>query len=126
MNKKTENLPAQKIKKIEVKFNLNKVFNKSFVYILIGLLFLPMIFSFLTGSDRERISLSQLVKDVREEKVKQIGVEGTQLVITYKENQVKTTQKEPGQEIVPLLETAGIDLTTVDVEIKNQSASQIK
>jgi len=125
MTKKTDNLPPKKIKKIEVKFNLNKVFNKSFVYLLIGLLFLPMIFSFLTGSDRERISLSQLVKDVREEKVKQIGVEGTQLVATYKENQVKTTQKEPGQEIVPLLQAAGVDLTAVDVEIKNQSASQM-
>lgn len=118
--------PTEKnIKKVEVNLNLNKIFNKSFVYILIGLLFLPMIFSFFNGGNREKISLSQLVTDIREEKVKQIEVAGPELLVKYTDESVKISQKEVGQEIVPLLETAGIDLTKVDLEIKNQTTSQM-
>lgn len=117
--------PPKKVKKVELNLNLNKFLNKSFVYILIGLLFLPLIFSFFTGGGKEKISLSQLVRDVRDEQVKEIQVAGPELLVTYKDESVKISQKETTQEIVSLLETAGVDLTAVDLEIKNQTASQM-
>lgn len=125
MAKEKKSKLPKNIKKVEVNFNLNKIFNKSFVYILIGLLFLPMIFSLLTGGNKEHVSLSELIRDVREEKVKQIEVAGSELQITYQDGAEKISQKEVGQEIVPLLETAGIDLTAVDLEINNQNTSQM-
>ncbi len=117
-------LTPQQMKKIEVKFDVNKFFNKSFVYIIVGLLFLPLILSLFQGGV-EDISLSQLVSDIRSEKIESIEVAGPELRAHYKDSTEKHARKEDTQEVVPLLEAAGIDLTAVDVEVKDLSTGQM-
>lgn len=113
------------IRRIELKFDLNKFFNRSFVYVLIALIFLPFLFSQFSGGSKEQISLSQMVKDVRSEQVSKIEVAGPELRLFYTDESVKIARKEDAQEVVPLLESAGIDLAAVDVKVENLSISQM-
>lgn len=123
--KKSKKTPQSvNMKKIEVKFDLNKFLNKSFVYLIVGLLFLPLIISMFQGGT-ENISLSELIADVRSEKIESIEVAGPELRAHYKDSSEKRARKEDTQDVVPLLETAGIDLTAVDVEIKDLSTGQM-
>ncbi len=123
-NTQKQNKP-KRIKKVEMNFgNFGKMFNKSFVYILIGLFFLPLIMTFFEPS-KEEISLSQVVTDVREEKVEKIEVAGAELRLTYKDESEKRARKEDTQEVVPFLEAAGIDLAAVDLQIKDLSLGQM-
>lgn len=113
----------KKIKKIEL--NLNTVMNRGFVYIIIGLLFLPLLINLVGGTNVEKISLTRLVKDIREEKVSEIEVAGAELTAKYKDGGEAIARKEPTQDVVPLLESAGIDLAAVDVKIKDVSTGQL-
>ncbi len=112
------------IKKFEVKIDLNKFLNKGLVYLLVAALFLPFIISLL-GGGREYISLTQLVKDIRQEKVEKLAVAGSELRASYTQGEQKITRKEPGQPAVELLETAGIDLAEVDLKIEDISVGQM-
>lgn len=118
----------QKIRKFEFQLNLNWLANKGFVYILIALLALPFLFSLFGNGDREEITLSQLVEDVRQEEIQRIEVAGTtgsQLNLYYQDDTVKTARKEDGQQVVSILNDAGIDLSEVDVEVENVTFAQI-
>ncbi len=114
----------RKIKKIELNIDLNRFFNKSFVFILIGLLFLPLVLSMFTGGS-EQISMSQLVTDVRQEKVERIEVAGPEIRAFYSDTEKKIARKEDTQSIVGLLEAADIDLAATDVEVKNLTLGQM-
>lgn len=91
------------------------------LYLFIGFLFLPFIFSLLGGGARENVSLSQLVRDVKENKVQKLEVSGSQLIAQYDDNVTKTARKEDGQEALSVLEAAGIDLSQVNLEVKEVS-----
>jgi cell division protease FtsH len=114
------------IKQYELQINLNKFFNKSLLYVLIGLLFLPFLISLFSGGKREQISVSQLVRDIREQKVQKLEVAGAELRVEYKENQVKKfARKEDGQEALTVLKSAGIDLADVDVMVEDVSTGRM-
>jgi cell division protease FtsH len=113
------------MRRVEFNIDLNKIFNRSFVYILIGLLFLPLIFSLFNGNKSDHISMSQMVTDVRDEKIEKIEVAGPELRLKYKDNSLKIARKEDNQEIVSLLEAADIDLAAVNLEIKNLTMGQM-
>ncbi len=117
---------GKKIKKIEMKVNLNKLFSKGLIYLLLGLLFLPYLISFITGGNQSQISISQLVRDIREEQVAKLEVAGQQLRAHYKDNgQVKIARKEEGQTALQVLSASGIDLAEVDLEIENLSFGEM-
>ncbi len=108
-----------KVKKIEINLNPRKWLNKSFVYIIIALLFLPVILSFLSLGSDQKISVSDLVTDIREEKVEKLRVKGSELIVEYYEGDHKYTRKEEGQEALQILEASGIDLSEVDLVIED-------
>lgn len=114
------------VKKREVnvfgrKVDLNKLMNKSFLYLFIGLLFLPFLISVIGSRSGDKITLSQFVEDVRSEQVERVEVAGDELRIEYKDGANKTARKENGQQLVEVFDSAGIDLAKVDVEIENLS-----
>ncbi len=131
-NKISRNPLAQKsnkknkkyVKEFEFKVDLNKIFKKGFVYIILLFLFLPFLFSLLT-SGVETISLSQVVKDIREERVEKIRVAGDELRVFYKDEEHKTALKETGQEALTVLDSAGLDITEVDLLIEDVSLGQM-
>ncbi len=126
-DKTEEKQPVKKIKAktFELQIDLSKFFNQGLVYVLIGLLFVPFLFSLFSGGNREQISVTQLVKDVREKKVEKLEVAGAELRIAYKDATKKTARKEEGQQVLQIFESAGIDLAEVDVSVQNVGIGQM-
>ncbi len=115
-------IPGKPIKQFELKFNPNNFFSKGLLYILLGLLFLPFLLNLITGGNREKITISQLVRDVRDGRVERIEVAGQQLRTFYTDSsEMKVAQKEEGQTALQVLDASGIDLADLDVEIESLS-----
>lgn len=114
-----------KIKKVILKIDLNKFFSKSLIYFIIALLFLPYLFNFLMGNADNSITLSELVRDVREDKVEKLQVAGQELRVLYKDQSRKYALKEEGQQALSVLESAGIDLAKVNLQVEDMSSGQL-
>lgn len=118
--------PTQPVKKMELRINLNKLFSKFFVYFLIIFLFVPFLMgAFGEGGSSERITISQMVKDVREEKISEMKVYGQELRLTYKDGSKKISKKEEGQQALQVLNAAGIDVAEVDMQINDATFWQM-
>lgn len=113
-----------KIKKFEYQIDLNKFFKKGIVFVIIGFLFLPFLISIL-GSDVETIGISQLVRDIQNEQVEKIQVAGNEMRAFYKNEERKVALKETGQEALSVLNSAGIDLASVDLVVEDISLGQM-
>jgi len=113
-----------KVKQYVLRINTSD-WQKWLMYLLIAMLFLPFFMS-LFQSNAEIISLSQMITDVREEKIKEIQVAGETLNLTYtEEGVVKESRKESSQNIVGILDSAGIDITETDVLITDLSLTDM-
>lgn len=118
--------PNGNYKRIELKINLNKFFNKTLIYLIILFLFVPSIFGmFSSRGGREQITISQMVTDIRSEKVSKMEVYGQELRLTYKDESKKVAKKEEGQQALQVLEASGIDLASVDTEIHDATVMQM-
>ncbi|MCA9373363.1 ATP-dependent zinc metalloprotease FtsH [Candidatus Woesebacteria bacterium] len=99
--------------------------NKGFLYILVGILFLPFIFSLFTPN-REEITLSQLVRDLRDQKVEKVAIAGDELRATYKDDSAERyARKEAGISTSQIFSNAGIDLAQADLKVENLSGWQL-
>ncbi len=129
--KSSEKTPsADEIKKIKIKsytINLSpkNIMSKGFLYIFLGLLFLPFLLSLFTGNTTNEISLSTLVSDVRADKIEKIGIAGKELRTTYKDGTEKVALKEEGQDLVSIFKAADIDLTKTNLEIQSVSIGSL-
>ncbi len=112
------------IKQFEFKIDINKFFKKGFIYIILFFLFLPFLLSLITGGV-ETVSISQLVRDIKDEQVEKLMVAGSELRAVYKDEQRKKALKEPGQEALSLLESAGLNITEVDLLVEDVSVGQM-
>src|SRR3990172_11170463 len=110
---------------IEFNLNLNKLMSRGLIFFIILLLFLPFLRSLFGIGGSEYVSLSQLVRDVRDEKIETLQVTGTELRAVYKDGAHKYTLKEEGQEALSILDSAGIDIAAVDVKVEDVSFGQL-
>lgn len=118
--------PVSSYKRIELKINLNKFFNKTLIYVIILFLFVPSLLGALgMGKGREEITMSQMVADIRGDKVSKMEVYGQELRLTYKDESKKVARKEEGQQALQVLNAAGIDLASVDTEIHDATFLQM-
>ena len=84
-------------KKKVIKINLNRLISRTIIYIVILFLFLPSLLNLLgLNQAREQISVSQMVRDVRDGQVKNIEVLGQELRLSYADGAQKVTRKEEG------------------------------
>lgn len=107
------------------KLSSSKMINKILLYVFIGFLFVPFIISLLNGEASSEIGLSQLARDIKEEKVDRIDVAGNEMRAFYKDETLKIARKEDGQQAISVLESADIDLTQVNLEVRNLTLSQM-
>ena len=121
---KSGKLPKN-VKIFKMNINLSNLFNKGFVVLILLLIFWPSIKSLFGFSSTEYISLSQLVRDVRGEKIEKIQVTATELRGIYKDDSHKYALKEEGQEALGILDSAGIDITEVDLTVENVAFGQL-
>ncbi|MBN1263655.1 MAG: ATP-dependent zinc metalloprotease FtsH [Candidatus Pacebacteria bacterium] len=113
----------KKPKQLEVKIRLN--LKKIFLWLFIIFTGASFLFSFASVPVEDEISLSQLITDIKSEKVKEVAVEDDRLLVDYGEKKIAFSRKEPGQSLTELFRDAGIDPDAVGVVIKDTSLSKI-
>jgi len=102
----------------------------NFKNVVIGLFFLFFVFS-LIGSISSQAALSetkplsQVIADVRSGAVKTIDIEDTKLTVFRKDDTKYTSTKESQDSLVTLFEKSGVDPKSVEINVKDLSASAI-
>ncbi len=94
-------------------------------FLLIFLVFLTVSlseFTYKPTSNLKDISISQLLSDIKANKVKEVIVSENKLDVTYKNNQNAVAKKEPGASFYEVLKDSGTDANKIKVTIKDSSA----
>lgn len=118
------NLPDIKnIKKFEFRFKLNT--KTLLTWLLVGVIAASFFFSFTASQKTEKpIPLSQALADIKEKKIKEVGVQDSQISLTYKDGQTAVSQKEPGVSFTETLKAAEISPDEVNLVIKDMPLSK--
>jgi len=120
---KRQNGSKKQAKFFEFKLQLN------LKNVFIGLFVLFLIFSFIGSMNEqtggEQKPLSTIINDIKEKKISKIEVEDTKLNIQYKSGEKAVSHKEPQESLVKLLESAGLDPKSIEIDIKDLSMGQI-
>ncbi|MFZ1721299.1 MAG: ATP-dependent metallopeptidase FtsH/Yme1/Tma family protein, partial [Microgenomates group bacterium] len=109
----------------QVPKNKKQWINRGLLYLFLAMLFLPFLASTFSQESQENISLSRLVTDIRAEQVEKIEVSGTELRVIYTDGTTRIAQNEESSSAISVLESAGIDLTQVNVEVENLSSGRL-
>ena len=111
-----------KVKLVKVGFNPKRVV----MWIIVIFLVMPFILSLMSGPlPAGKVGMSQLLTDIKDEKVAKVEVEEEKILITYKDKEgVYESRKEAGESFVDILSKAEIDPTTVQFENKDMSSTQ--
>jgi cell division protease FtsH len=120
---KTPSDKPNKMKQVNMKIDLSP--RRMIVYVLIFLLFLPFFVSMFNSRNGDMIPLSDVIAQVREDQVEKISVTGNSMEIKYRDGSIKTSQKEPAQNLYDVFDKAQVPLDKVNVEVKDQSMSQL-
>ena len=113
------------------KFNLGKKFlgfvRGLLVYFLIASAALIFFYQVSGGPTTEgnQVPISQIISDIKDNKVSKLTVEGDKLTADLKSgDQKEFAHKEAGESIYKILESSGLDPKTVTIEIKDLSIQQ--
>lgn len=107
--------------KFKFRLNLRNILLWSLV-IFIGLYLLGSLVKIPIPS--EEIPLSQVLTDIKAEKVEQVEVEDHKLILTYQDGEIFTSRKETGTSFTEILKEAEINPETVNITIKDTSFSR--
>jgi cell division protease FtsH len=110
-------------KNIQLKFKFN------FRTLLLGLFALfflvPLVISFFElKGDSSKIEISQALNDIKAGKVEKTMIESEKVILTYKDQSVKYTNKETNESFTDLLDKYKIDPGSVNYTIVDQSVSK--
>lgn len=102
---------------------MRKLF-QNFLWIILIFVFISAVFTLFVQpfEKKEEVSLSQLIEDINQEKIKKITVIGNNVSILYKDGDLKAeTKKEIGSDLSGTLINLGVNqekLAKVEIEIK--------
>lgn len=108
----------KRVMQVELGFNINP--RKAILWLLILLLFIPFLVSLVRGGDSNKITLSQLLTDIHDQKVSQVEVDGPSLTAKYKDGSARTSRKEDTQNFTDVLTQANIPVTSINVSVTDQ------
>lgn len=120
---KKSRIPSLKRPKLNSK--LSSTLKGLAVYILVGLAAL-IFFVNLSGSSQQSdtIPISQVVSDVKDNKVEKLTLEDNKIEVKYKDSdKLATAHKEPGESIYQILSDSNVDPKSAAIEIKDTSWS---
>ena len=122
---KKNNLPQGPKKKYEFKFRLN--LKNTLLWLFVSAVFFSFLFSFpmQSGDKEEEIALSQVLIDIKEDKIKEVEVEDNKLNLTYEDESKKFSRKEAEISFAEVLKAEEIDPSMVKVSIKDTSLSKV-
>lgn len=113
------------MRQVQLQFQFN--FRKILLWLIIGLIGLSLLTSLLQGDPRsQEISLSQLIADAKEGKIERIEVTGSKLSAFYNGQTVPNTSRiEDRGTLTEVFQSAGVDLTSLSIEVADQSMSRL-
>lgn len=102
-----------------------KFLAKNFILILIIFLVISGIFAlfFNPFEEQNQISLTQLVNDINQEKIKQITIAGSEISIIYSDETLAKSRKESESSLTESLITLGVDsekFKSIDIDAKQE------
>lgn len=117
----------KKIQKIPKKAKPTRGKLKNYILygILAVILSLVAISMLVPQSQATPASLTQVLSDIKDNKVDKVEIAGDRVTAAYKDNHKVTTHKEPTASFSDLLKNNNIDQNAVNVTIKDQSTSQL-
>jgi cell division protease FtsH len=117
---KRPRVPKKRLE-FRLKINLWKVIIVAFLVIF----FLPFILS-LTEIQKmnEKIEISQVLSDIKQGKVDSVLVENGTLTLTYKDGGTKVSIKEENESFADLLDKSGIDPSSVNYDVVDQTVTK--
>ncbi|CAN5148917.1 ATP-dependent zinc metalloprotease FtsH [soil metagenome] len=120
MNKKKQNPNMKNIKEFKLNFDIKTIFILLFAGFFIYTLLSPLLKS--PSSNAKDIPLTQLLRDIRQDKVENIVVEDNRVTAEYKNGNYAVTNKEPTDSFRQVLLDAKIPENQVNYETKDQTA----
>ena len=119
-------LPSFPGKKNSKQNRTNSILKTIGVYALIGLVVMVFVSSFTSSRNSgSEIPLSQVINEIKENKVEKISLEGEKVTVNYKDNdKTAESRKEAGESIYRIFESAGVDPSGVNIEVKDMSWQQ--
>ncbi len=109
------------VKKFEINLSPSSFFNNILLMVFLALLFVPFLSKQFGLADKDIVSISQLVTDVRDKKVQKIEVTGQDMKLFYTTGESRHARKEDSQQVVDVLIKSGVDLKDVSVIVKDVS-----
>ncbi len=105
---------------------MNSIIKTIGIYALIGLAIMVFLSGFSgAGNTNKDIPLSQVINEIKEDKVDKISLEGEKVIIDYKNSEENgQSRKEAGESIYRIFESAGVDPAKVNIEVKDMSWQQ--
>lgn len=105
---------------------MNPILKTVGIYALIGLAILVFISGISGGGPSgDEVPISQVISDIKEGKVEKISLEGERVVADLKDNDKDLiSRKEAGESIYKIFESAGVDPSKVNIEVKDMSWQQ--
>ncbi len=119
--KTSSNKKNQKQVKVKLKINLWTILGTILIVFFVIPGFIAAVQTF-GGSSKETVS--QMMGDIKEGKVEKVSVEGSKMLVTYKDSSVKISTKEDTESFSDLLKNYEIDPGTVNYEILDQSLTK--
>src|SRR5690606_37608070 len=95
------------------------------LWFMVFLLFVPFLWTLFGGNGNANdIPLTQVISDVKEEKIDQIEVSGNQLNLTYEDGTLARSRIETGGTLTETLQNAGVDISTLNISVVDQSSTR--
>lgn len=115
---------GKKKKRVEIRMKLNlwKVLIAFFLFVF----FAPFILSFFEIQNLgNEVETSRALTDIKEGKVEEVLVQDDKLLLTYEGDETKIATKESGDSFTDLLEKSGVDPTSVNYTVVDQSLTKM-
>jgi len=106
--------------KLKIKLDIKKVLLALFILFFL-VPFVISIFEFQNNSSK--LEISQAMSDIKAEKVKSISVDENKIILTYKDDSVKSTNKESIESFTDILDKFKIDPNKVSYNIVDKTIS---
>lgn len=114
---------SPKIKKFEFKIRIN--LKNLLLWFLLAWIGFSFLFTFWRESNNlQKIPLSQVLTDIKEQKIEKIEVEDSRLILTYKDGSLAISRKEANVSFAEILKQAEIPPQSVNFTVKELPISQ--
>ena len=107
--------------KLKIKINLWTIA----ITLMVIFFVLPVVITGFQMTSTNKVEISQLMGDIKDNKVDKVLIENSKLIVTYKDGSTKFSTKEDAQSFSDLLEKSKIDPANVKFTVLDQSTTKV-